>query len=287
MEWRCEWCGKPHEENDPPCDNCGHSKFEKAVVRQTDLSETETEPTLVWVCTECGRDHPRNSPPCSRCGNLELEKQRQEIDQSELTAPGYMDLVTPRYLLAAGVALALVVVFVLGATGIADIPGFGGGGVPVVDDVPGNGTSAGAISLSTVEDRFTDNLDDRLAAEGQDGVQRNDDLDAVARYLNQKYVQSAYGAGDGSPEETEIQDVEIPDSVRTTAGDACGDGRPSYFSPVTIDGDAQDASVDSLAEQFTEQFLLRAVTSSIGGNQIGLDTHQAPDGTVLLLVVTC
>jgi hypothetical protein len=283
MEWRCEWCGKPHEENDPPCDNCGHGKFEKAVVRQTDLSETASEPALVWVCTECGREHPRNSPPCSRCGNLDLEKRRQEIDQSELTAPGYLDLLTPQYLAAAAVALGLVVVFVLGVTGIADIPGFGGSGVPAVEDVPGNGTHAGTVSLSAVEDRFTESLDDRLRDDGQNGIERSDDLDSVARYLNQKYVRAAYGAG--SPDETDIQDIEIPDSVRRTAGDACGNGPPSYFSPVTVDGPAESA--DMLADQLTEEFLFRAVTTQIGGSQVGIDTHQAPNGAVLLLVVTC
>ncbi|MFC7058003.1 hypothetical protein [Halovenus salina] len=70
MEWRCEWCGKPHEEDDPPCDNCGHGQFEKAVVRQTDLSEEGSqEATIVWVCPDCGREHPKHAPPCSRCGN--------------------------------------------------------------------------------------------------------------------------------------------------------------------------------------------------------------------------
>ncbi|PSP40179.1 hypothetical protein BRC66_04265 [Halobacteriales archaeon QH_2_66_30] len=93
MQWRCEWCGKPHEENDPPCDNCGHGTFEKAVVRQTDLGDGENDPALMWVCTECGREHPKNAPPCSRCGSVSLEKRRQEIDESELTAPGYLELV--------------------------------------------------------------------------------------------------------------------------------------------------------------------------------------------------
>ena len=70
MEWRCEWCGKPHEENDPPCDACGHGSFERAVVPTGPEGDGET---LLWICPECGREHVRNNPPCSRCGNMNLE----------------------------------------------------------------------------------------------------------------------------------------------------------------------------------------------------------------------
>jgi hypothetical protein len=88
MEWRCEWCGKPHEENDPPCDNCGHGSFEKAVVRGP-AAESGPDSTVVWACTECGREHTKNSPPCSRCNNATLERQRKEITEENLTeVPG-------------------------------------------------------------------------------------------------------------------------------------------------------------------------------------------------------
>jgi len=77
MKWRCEWCGKPHERNDPPCEECGHHSFEKAVVPAA--PEREGAPT-VWACTACGREHPRNNPPCSRCGNMALEQREQSVD---------------------------------------------------------------------------------------------------------------------------------------------------------------------------------------------------------------
>jgi ribosomal protein L37AE/L43A len=83
MEWRCEWCGKPHEENDPPCDNCGHGKFEKAVVRQGSAGDANS--TVVWVCTDCGREHTRHSPPCSRCNNATLERREKTVSDEELT----------------------------------------------------------------------------------------------------------------------------------------------------------------------------------------------------------
>ena len=80
MEWRCEWCEKPHEENDPPCDNCGHGKFERAVVPVG--PEGNSNP-LVWVCASCGRTHQRNSPPCSRCGHAKLTKHEQSFDEDD------------------------------------------------------------------------------------------------------------------------------------------------------------------------------------------------------------
>ena len=83
MEWRCEWCGKPHEENDPPCDNCGHGKFERAVVRQGSAGDANS--TVVWVCTDCGREHTKHSPPCSRCNNATLERQEKTISDEDLT----------------------------------------------------------------------------------------------------------------------------------------------------------------------------------------------------------
>jgi len=76
MEWRCEWCGKPHPEDDPPCDNCGHGQFERAVVPAGPEGDAEGGP-LVWVCGNCGREHPRHNPPCSRCGGMEFDQRPQ------------------------------------------------------------------------------------------------------------------------------------------------------------------------------------------------------------------
>lgn len=85
MEWRCEWCGKPHDEDDPPCDNCGHGSFERAVVRRTDLGGGDPDTTTVWVCTACGREHTKHAPPCSRCNNADLERREKRVDESNLT----------------------------------------------------------------------------------------------------------------------------------------------------------------------------------------------------------
>lgn len=277
MEWRCEWCGKPHEENDPPCDNCGHGQFEKAVVRQTDLSEEGGGPALVWVCTECGREHPKNSPPCSRCGSASLEKRHQEIDESDLAAPGYLDLLTPGYLAVAGIALVLGVVFVLGVTGVVDLPGFGDEGVPTVENVPGNATSAGSVPLAAVEDEFVETLNQQRRSAGDGELQRNGDLNDVARNLNQQSVRSVYAGGEPPTITGEMRDV---------AADACGGGR---IVPVTVavQADLEGATASSLGERLADEFRDDPSRTVEGGRLIGLDVHRTPDDGLALLLVSC
>jgi len=280
MKWRCEWCGKPHEENDPPCDNCGHGKFEKAVVRQTDLGDGESNPALVWVCTECGREHPKNSPPCSRCGAASLEKRRQEIDEGDLTAPGYLDLLTPQYLAAAGVALLLAVVFVLGVTGVVDVPGFGNGGVPAVENVPGNATHSDSVSLAAVENEFAAELNSRLEGAGAERVQRDGDLDEVARNINQQFVRSEYRTGAATPA--------IGSQVRDVVSDSCSGGRWGTVGPVTVQaGDGATPSAASLGDGLVDAYEERTGTVTTVGSRLGVDAHAAPDGSVWLLLVTC
>jgi 3'-5' exoribonuclease len=85
MEWRCAWCGKPHEENDPPCDNCGHGEFEKAVVPMAPDDEADDGETMTqWVCQECGNEHPKHTPPCDRCGGGPLERREITYDESQV-----------------------------------------------------------------------------------------------------------------------------------------------------------------------------------------------------------
>lgn len=281
MKWRCEWCGKPHEENDPPCDNCGHGQFEEAVVRRTDLAESgERTTALVWVCTECGREHAKHNPPCSRCGNQTLEKERQRVDESELSAPGYFDLVTPGYVAAFAVALVLLTVFALGATGIVDVPGFGSEGVPGVDGVPGNATHTGAIPLATVEDRFAGELNSRLESTGEQRIVRDGTLDEVARYLNQQVVRTEYTDRTGTPE--------VDDAVREALGDVCDRDRARSV-PVSIQpgGDGEQLTSGALGTELADAYLVRVGLGEIGGDQFGVDVHQGPDGVLFLVQVTC
>jgi ribosomal protein L37E len=271
MEWRCEWCGKPHEENDPPCDNCGHGSFERAVVPVSGDTETLGSESAVWVCTACGREHTKHTPPCSRCGNDELELQRQEISDDELEVPGYLDLLTPRYLLLLVAVLAVAGVFVLGVTGVVDIPGFGGGGVPEVSDVPGDAASIGGISFSEAEAAYLTGLNDRRTGAEAASLSTNADLTSVAEFLNQKRVKGA-GLSEGERER-----------VQRVLGGAC-EGSPQVLTASVGTGTFDSAG--ALGEA-----LVGSVAgdggAAVEGSRTGVDLHATPDGQVYLLQVVC
>lgn len=271
MDWRCEWCGKPHEENDPPCDNCGHATFEEAVVRRTDLADDGPESTTVWVCTECDRTHTKHSPPCSRCGNHKLVKEEQRVDDDELSVPSYLDLLTPRYVLGLVVVLALAGVFVGGLTGVIDVPGFGND-VPTVENVPGDAESAGDIGLTGVERAYLDEFDGVRAGAGMDNLTRDERLDEIATFVNQHRVKEAYGDGNGVPS----------DPTNSLIDDRC-DGQ--VFIDETTLQSGNYTSATEFGNAFAES--LGGETGPAEATSVGVDTHTAPDGTVYLLVLAC
>lgn len=261
MRWRCEWCGKPHEENDPPCDNCGHGKFEEAVVQQAGAGDDQ-DSMLVWVCTECGREHTKNSPPCSRCNNATFERREKvvtdadltdgpnaekvesieqdtmtvwvcqscgkehtknnppcdrcgtatferetkTISDDELTIPGYLDLVTPRYAAVLGVVLLIAVVFGLGAAGVVDLPFFPDDSVPEVENVPGNESVVSGIALADVEGSYVEQLNERRAGTESRTLDRSAYLDDVATFYNQRRIKSLLGDG-ALPTNGELSDL--------------------------------------------------------------------------------
>jgi hypothetical protein len=271
MDWRCEWCGKPHAENDPPCDNCGHGTFERAVVPVADDGEGVGSKSTVWVCTECGREHTKHTPPCSRCGNEELVRQRQEVDDEELVAPGYLDLVTPRYVLALVGVLAVAAVFVLGLAGVISVPGFGNS-VPGVANVPGNATAADTVSLSDVEAGYLGALNDRRGGDAA-ALSRNDRLDEVAAFVNQRVVKSRYGDGQ-LPSRERIGEL-IGGSCERGATLSTGSVRPG---PDATAGDITTALIEE-----------GGISTDVRpeATRIGIDTHTAPDGTVYLTQIIC
>ena len=275
MEWRCDWCGKPHAENDPPCDNCGHSRFEKAIVRRTDLSEGEKRAeTLVWVCTDCGREHPKHAPPCSRCGNTTLEKQTQRVEESELTAPGYLDLVTPRYLAVLGVTLLVATVAVLGFAGVVDLPGFDQTGVPDVEGVPGNESTAGGVSLADVEDAYVTALNDELATADRPQLERSDDLDEVTTFYNQQVVRWQLGGGPEPDGETASE----------LLGGVCRPGSSVTFQELTITPDGEPA--EELGASLAAVVVDDPDWPSESADTIGVDVHSV-DGTLYLGQFLC
>jgi len=274
MEWRCEWCGKPHEEDDPPCDNCGHGMFEKAVVRQTDLSgEAGPEATTVWVCTECGREHTKHSPPCSRCGNAKLEQQESRVDESELSAPGYTDLLTPQYAAALAVVGLLAVVFVLGVTGIVDVPGFPDNDVPDVDNVPGNATQSEGVALADVESAYVTEINDRREADDLAQLERTGGLDEVATFYNQRAVKQVFGNGT----------LPSADRVGDLLGGECDTRAESGFTFVTQNGTTDATTLGTrLADSIQESQLQPAQEATL----IGVDVHAA-NGDLFLSHLVC
>jgi len=274
MDWRCEWCGKPHEEDDPPCDNCGHGSFERAVVPVAG-GEVGSK-AAVWVCTECGREHTKHSPPCSRCGNHSLEREIQEFDDAETAVPGYLDLLTPRY--AAGIAVVLVLagVFTLGVTGIVDLPGFGTS-VPDVSDVPGNATAASDVRLADIERSYLATLDDERRAADRATVTREATLDEIATFYNQRRVKTTVGEGS----------LPSRDRMRSLLDGPC-DGEIVLVStppPQTDVGAAGSAA--SLGEGLAGSVLERSELADVSATRTGVDVHVGPDGTVYLTQFVC
>jgi len=224
----------------------------------------------VWVCTACGREHTKHNPPCSRCGHGDLGLQRQEVGEDELEAPGYVDLLTPRYLLGLVVVLALGGAFVLGVTGVVDVPGFGGG-VPEVSDVPGDATAAGDVPFDDAERAYLSRLNDARESTDVSPLSRDGDLDAVAAFLNQKRVKEA----SVSREEN--------DQVRSVLEGAC-EASPAVVTANVATGPGTSAATlgDSLATATVQD----RGTDATGG-QTGIDLHATPDGRVYLLQVVC
>jgi hypothetical protein len=277
-KWRCDWCGKPHAQNDPPCDNCGHHKFEKAVVPVAPETE-DYERQPVWVCTECGREHQKNSPPCSRCGNAKLEKHvpSEEDYAEELAGTSYLDVLEPRYVLGMVFALVAGGVLVLALLGVVTLPGMG----PSLDiaDVPGNATEASGVDLDDAERAYLDSINDARAEAGVDRLDRSENLDDVARFLNQRLVKDTY------------TDESVPefDRVRGPLNDACSDTDRVLIQPGgrQVDASAFD-SPDALAAVLDDAFIAEdAADAQFSNGRTGVDVHVGPDDRVFLTQVVC
>lgn len=318
MRWRCEWCGKPHDENDPPCDNCGHGKFEEAVVQQPGAGDGQ-DSMLVWVCTECGREHTKNSPPCSRCNNATferrekvvtdadltdgpnaepvgsieqdsmtvwvcqncgkehtknnppcdrcgtatLERETKTISDDELTIPGYLDLVTPRYAAVLGVVLLIAVVFGLGAAGVVDLPFFPEDSVPEVENVPGNESTVNGISLAAVEQSYFEQLTEQRAGTDSRTLDRSAYLDDVATFYNQRRIKSLLGDG------TVPTDEELTDLLR----EECSANPSLETASVTIE---EGSSPETLGTQLAD-----SVAVDTPGTVIGIDIHGVENELIL------
>ncbi|MFW6018810.1 MAG: hypothetical protein ACOCPX_08305 [Halapricum sp.] len=269
MKWRCPQCGKPHERNDPPCDNCGHHRFERAVVPQATAEDDHEQ--FVWACSECGRHHQRNNPPCSRCGGTSFEKKPLEYDEFETgETASYLELAGRQELAGAVVVVVLVAIGVLGYLGVVTVPGLTPQGPPTVEDVPGNETAVGDLSMTEVETSVFAELNvDRTPR-----LQRSGGLDATATYVNQRLVKNEY-----TDEDEEITEAQLRQFDTQCTG------------PVTVQQAATAMAVtdESEAETVARELLLEftAREPSNSSTSVGIDAHAGPDDRVFVTVASC
>lgn len=274
MKWRCEWCDKPHEENDPPCDSCSHGSFERAVVPEYETVETGT--SYVWACSNCGREHVKNSPPCSRCGEPELERAEPSYENVErdLDVPGYLAFAKPY----APVFVVLAIVVGLFATGVVPLSILPGIGPPSPPDAPGESTEAGGLDFATVEGAVHDRLEEERRAAGDSPRSSDDGLADYAEYENRRYVIATYA------------DADPPDAPDWTEfGTGC-DRRPSFAPPEFFDGtiaeyDDEGTLATDIANALLESRFSANVRTGFGAE--GIDLHADPDGAIYAFYATC
>lgn len=291
MKWRCTWCGKPHESNDPPCDSCGHNVFEEAVVRADESDDStvdstvdelqdidpetgtvETGTTYVWRCQDCGRDHVKFNPPCSRCGNHDLEKTEQHYDDVEhdLDTPSWLEVAKP-YL---PVFAVVGIVFALFATGIVSpsiIPGLG---PPSAPDAPGDDAAAAGLEFETVETEVYAQLE----AERSEPRTADAGLADFAEYFNRLNVAAEYGTADQQPELVEPADF----GVSCTAEPSGGPLSLENHDPTAYDDEADlaDAIATAILEAYDDE-------TTSGAELEGLDIHETPEESLSVFYATC
>ena len=271
MAYRCERCGDVYSEDDPPCDNCGHQWFEEVT------ADVDSTGDLVWACTECGNLHVKNSPPCNRCGNHTFRKRDADFEVDDATAPGYLDLIGPGYVAAVAVGLAVLAILVLVILGVVPLPE-ALGGQPTVGNAPGNASTAGGLSLDRAESAFLAAANDRRTSAGQSELSRDDRLDAMATYYNQKRVKADYA--DGEPPELRG----LPDRFDYRCSNALSAAWVPDGGDLGTVGEFETAAAlgEGLAAAFDG-------TEVVTGNHstVGVDVHAAPDGTVYAAVFVC
>ncbi|ELY69301.1 hypothetical protein [Natrinema versiforme] len=289
MKWRCTRCGKPHAEDDPPCDECGHNAFEKAIVRVDESGDdrsggersgsepipsgtVETGPEYVWACTNCGREHVRNTPPCSRCGNPDLERVEQTYEglERDLDTPSWFEVAKP-YL---PIFVAIGVIVALFATGIVSPTILPGIGPPSPPDAPGQDSTASGLDLEAVDQA----VHDRLKEEREPSERRtyDDGLAGYAEYQNQRIVV------------IEFED-RTPDRVNADEFDhnceAAVQGAPAVLTDVSVDDYADESGLAAdIASALRSQY---GDDMRTGFDAEGIDVHVAPNGDVYAFYAAC
>lgn len=302
MKWRCVGCGCPHDTNSPPCTECGHGTFERAVVRQTRRCATCGEPAgeeadfcracgfgsfepldgpsgesstsyVEFRCRECGKGHPRHTPPCDRCGHMGLESTRvEDVDVEDYVPDGPRFGVTRELLAIVG-----VIVLAVAAVGV--------GGVPL-NPLDGGGGWVDDIDSSAVERAVHDRISVERTSRGLAPPERADTLERVARYHNRDMVESGYFAPvspDGENTSDRFDrfgyDCDAPEElmVRVDGTESWpGDGRPNA-------GSLTAAIVESWLDDRTD----RSVLLRDGPVDVGVDARVSEEGYMYVTVVVC
>jgi predicted nucleic acid-binding Zn-ribbon protein len=286
VKWRCTRCGKPHAENDPPCDECGHNAFEKAIVRidETDARSgaegepipsgtVETGPDYVWACTNCGREHVRNTPPCSRCGNPDLERVEQTYEglERDLDTPSWFEVAKP-YLPLFAVIAVVIALFATGVVSPSILPGIG---QPSPPEAPGNASEAGGLDLETTEEL----IHQRLEAEREPSESRtyDDGLAAYAEYRNRLHVLNDFA--------NETSDGPTSDAFDHQCGDTRPQEGPAVITGVSVEDYPDEAG---LADDIAAELLSRYDDGMrTGYDAEGVDVHVAPNGDIYVFYATC
>ncbi|KDE58702.1 hypothetical protein EL22_03040 [Halostagnicola sp. A56] len=282
MTWRCAWCGKPHESDDPPCERCGYNSFNRADDAAGEGGHGDTSPTYVWACTNCGREHVRNSPPCARCGNHTLERTEQTFNESDpdLAGASWLEVAKP-YSPFIAVFVIVVALFATGIVPPSVIPGIG-------TDIPGEATEANGIDLEETALLVHDRLADERAAaaetetgSGTDGgasLEYDEGLEAFATAENQRLVVSAYTDDDGG-DRTDLSAFDLP----------C-ESEPQGIQILAQDSidayDTEAALADDLAERLLEALDSQGIEQG-DHDADGIDVHVGPDGAILAVYVAC
>ena len=279
MDWRCEWCEKRHEENDPPCDNCGHGTFVEA---GPEVEQEVVPGGTVWVCENCGRTHQKNNPPCKRCGDVDFQQRAagDVADPMDDISTRWRDIVEPKYVAGYAVVAVLLGVLVLGTVGVITLPGAGTADPPAVPDAPGEAETVGNLSLSAVEDAYVVELNDRRTGEGVDALTRNATVDEPAAYYNKALVAAAAGDGERPDRDTlERFDLACDDPVVVSyrvAPERTGQSVGEFRSERALAAALVDSYVER-GEPFREA----------ERGTVGVDIHVAPDDTVFVTHVLC
>lgn len=282
MKWRCEWCGKPHEEDDPPCDNCGHGEFEEAV---TQVSHEVVEGGPRWVCLNCGRQHQKNSPPCKRCGGSNFERRTgpPEEDPLDEINTGWLDVLETKYIIGYAAVALLLGLIVAVAIGGVSLPGIGSEaltGPPPIPAAAGSDETAGQLSIAEVEDSYVDVYNARRSGVGGGTVSRNATADDAAAYYNKGRVETRYSNAEPPTREGVSRFPLSCDRPAVVSFEVAYDRIPSSADRFEDESGLATALVDNYISRGNP---LRPAEDGT----IGVDIHIGPDGRVFVTHVLC